>query len=174
MNHEHRLGPMHPSVLMVEYGDYECPYCASLAPIIDDLLKEFSQDLAFVYRHFPLSNIHDHANLAAMAAEAADEQGQFWEMHKLLYENQSTLSTKRITSLARDLGLDLKTFNEELESNELWGIIESHVEGADQRGVDSTPSIFLNGERYEGSSSYWPLKEAIELEIERRKSSSYL
>src|ERR1700679_3868809 len=114
--HDHLQGPDTASITLVEYGDYECPYCGEEYPIVKAIQKRLGKRLRYGFRHFPLANAHPHAEHAAEAAEAAGAQGKFWEMHDTLYENQDALGEERIMRLAQELKLDVKTFVSDLET----------------------------------------------------------
>lgn len=170
---DHRIGRMDASVVMVEYGDFQCPYCAVTAPVIETLLDEFRDDLCFVYRHFPMRNIHPVAELSALAGEAADQQGKFWEMHKLLFRNSASLNSEYIGLLARSLNLDMDRFLYDVQRNDLIYRVHQDFNGGLRSGVNSTPTLFLNGERYEDSSTYEPLSMAIRDILEGSGASAF-
>lgn len=139
-------------IIFVEYSDFQCPACKSREPMIKDLLSEFGSHIRFVYRHFPLRNIHDNAQLSAQASEAAGLQGKFWEMHDIIFENQLTWSTQSnsaaeasFTSYALTLGLDIDRFKDDLDSNIVENAIDKDYESGISSGVNSTPTFFLNG-----------------------------
>lgn len=159
---DHCLGPLHAPVVLVIYGDYECPYSAVAAPMIEKLAHEYKSNLCVVYRHFPMKTIHSQAEYAAKAAEAADRQGKFWQMHKLLFKNYDSLSTKKIDQLAEELDLNMNLFYKDIERQEIVEKIQNDILSGVTSEVSSTPSIFINDLRYDGSSSYWPLRETIE------------
>jgi protein-disulfide isomerase len=162
---DHHQGTLNAPVVLVEYADFECPYCEVVASVIDQLRSEYRADLCFVFRHFPLNGIHPDAELAAMASEAADQQGQFWNMHQVLYKNQDHLSRDMIEMLARRLKLDMDQFHHDIQRYDLREKIKNDHRSGRESGVESTPSIFINGSRFEGSSSYWPLREVIETHL---------
>jgi protein-disulfide isomerase len=169
---DHHLNTLHAPVILLEYGDYECPYSAVATTLFSRLLKEYRTDLCFVYRHFPLKGIHPFSELAAVAAEAAGEQNKFWEYHELLFTNQEELSEEQIENLALKLELDMDLFQSDLGRYDLVEKVRSDHHGGIQNGVQSTPTIFINGFQYEGQTSYWPLREAIELELTGERSSA--
>lgn len=160
---DHHRGDINSHVVLVQYGDYECPYSASLAGDIDQLMNEYQGILCHVYRHFPQSGIHEFSEIAALTAEAADQQGKFWELHKLLFENSDDLSGDLIRMLARRTGMDMETFENDMHRFDLFDKVKDDYANAVEAGIKSTPTLFLNGVLYQDSSSYWPLKEAIEL-----------
>jgi protein-disulfide isomerase len=162
---DHQLGSSNPSVTLLEYGDYECPYCGKFDLIIQKLLHDFPKELAYVFCHFPMVNIHPNAGLAAMAAEAAGMQYKYWAMHHQLFLHQENLSGAEVLKLAKKIGLDKKKFQDDLENEGLWKKIERHIEAGIQSQVTGTPSLYLNNIAFEGSSSYESLKKEIELRI---------
>ena len=148
---DHIRGDDDAPVTLVEYGDFECPFCGRAEPVLRQLLNEFGNDLRFVFRHLPLSDVHPRAQLAAEASEAADDQGAFWEMHDLLFDHQDALEPKNLVEYARELGLDVDRFTDELRRHEHAGRIASDVDDADLSGVSGTPTFFVNGIRHQGA-----------------------
>lgn len=138
------IGNASASVYLVEFSDFQCPACRAFAPVVDELVTKYSDKLLFVYRHFPLSE-HEYANPAAMAAEAAGEQGKFWEMSKLLFENQDRFSSDLWIRLADQLKLDRTKFDAALNSPTLKAKIDRDETAAIRLGLPGTPSFFLNG-----------------------------
>jgi protein-disulfide isomerase len=159
---DHVQGPADAPVTLVEYGDFECPYCAAAHVILKKVQQIMGSQLRFVFRHFPLTQIHPHAEPAAEASEAAGVQGQFWEMHDVLYENQPMLDPLHLVMFAEDLGLDIKRLARELKE----GVYRERVRGdflsGVRSGVNGTPAFFINGVRYDGSWDLPPLVEALE------------
>ncbi|PKL36473.1 hypothetical protein CVV38_01030 [Candidatus Peregrinibacteria bacterium HGW-Peregrinibacteria-1] len=142
-----------PVVTLVEYSDLQCPACANASAIVDELLKEFSNHMQFVYRHYPLRSIHPNAQLAGQAAEAAGKQGKFWEMHDLLFASQSSWSSlasqaaaDAFVGYATELGLDTAVFEEDMKSREVEQIVNAQYDSAQKMGLSGTPTFFLNGE----------------------------
>ena len=158
---DHIRGDDNAPVTLVEYGDFECPFCGQAEPVVRELLSEFGHDLRYVFRHLPLSDVHPHAELAAEAAEAASKQGAFWEMHDLLFEHQDALEPKNLISYAEQLGLDVDRFTEELRRHEYAGRIASDVDDADLSGVSGTPTFFVNGLRHQGAYDIETLTAAV-------------
>jgi protein-disulfide isomerase len=138
-------------VTLLEYGDFECPYCGRAEAIVRELLAESGNDLRYVFRHLPLNDVHLHAQTAAEASEAAAAQGAFWEMHDLLFAHQDALTTPDLVRYAADLGLDVERFAEELRGGEHTTRVELDVESADASGVSGTPTFFVNGRRHHGA-----------------------
>ncbi len=147
---DHIRGPARAPVTVVEYGDFECPYCGQAEPIIRELLADFG-DVRYVWRHLPLNDVHPNAQLAAEGSEAAAAQGSFWEMHDLLLEHQDALSGRDLMGYAEELGLDAEKFKEHLRKRKGAGHVIEDVESADQSGVSGTPTFFINGLRHYGA-----------------------
>jgi protein-disulfide isomerase len=158
---DHIQGPPDAPVTLVEYGDYECPYCGRAYPIVKRLRGELGDRLRFVFRNFPLNTVHEHAGVAAQAAEAADSQGKFWEMHDLLYENQDDLANSDLTRYALKLGLEIYKFEAEMSGEVHARRVRDDFRGGLRSGVNGTPTFFLNGCRYDGPLEYEPLKQAV-------------
>jgi protein-disulfide isomerase len=149
--HDHALGPENASVTLVEYGDYECPHCGRAYPIVADVVKRMGNHVRFAFRHFPLQQIHPHALAAAMAAEAAGAQGQFWAMHAMLFERQDALELDDLVSYAGEIGLDVARFTEELRAGTYLQKVEDDFSGGVRSGVNGTPTFFINEQRYDES-----------------------
>jgi protein-disulfide isomerase len=147
-------------VTLVEYGDFECPYCGLAEPVIRELLADFG-DVRYVWRHLPLSDVHPSADLAAEASEAAAAQGRFWEMHDLLLDHQGELSPWQLRGYAGQLGLDLERFDEELRHGAHTPRVEEDVDSADLSGVTGTPTFFVNERRHEGAYDIDTLSAAV-------------
>jgi Na+/H+ antiporter NhaA len=169
---DHIRGSDDAPVTLVEYGDFECPYCGQAEPIVRELLNDFGHDVRYVFRHLPLSDVHPHAELAAEAAEAADDQGAFWPMHDLLFEHQDALEPKNLMSYAEELGLDVDRFTEALRRHEHAGRVASDVDDADMSGVSGTPTFFVNGLRHQGAYDIETLTGAVRLAQRRAEGSS--
>ena len=148
---DHVRGPDDAPVTLIEYADFECPYCGQAEPVVRELLAQFGGDLRYVFRHLPLVDVHEHAQLAAEAAEAAGAQGRFWEMHDLLFAHQDALTLQDLEGYARELGLDVERFAERLRTRKYAPRIARDVDSADQSGVAGTPSFFINGRRQTGA-----------------------
>ena len=147
---DHVMGPSDAPVTLVEYGDYECPYCGQAYPMVEEIRERMGDRLRFVFRHFPLDSVHPRARHAAEAAEAAGAQGRFWEMHRLLYENQRGLGDEDLEHYATWLGLDLKRFEGDLAWHRYAARIEEDRRGGERSGVEGTPAFFVNGAHYAG------------------------
>lgn len=148
---DHVRGPADAPVTLVEYADFECPYCGQAEPVVRDLLGQFGAQLRYVFRHLPLADVHEHAEAAAEAAEAAGGQGQFWQMHDLLFEHQDALRANDLIGYAEQLGLDVEVFAAKLRKRRYAPRVERDVESADQSGVSGTPTFFVNGRRHHGA-----------------------
>jgi protein-disulfide isomerase len=159
--HDHIRGGADAPVTLVEYGDFECPYCGDAAPVIRKLQDHFGDDLRYVFRHLPLTDVHPGAQLAAEAAEAAGAQGAFWPMHDLLLEDQDDVSVSDLYRRASELGLDLDRFSEDLRHRRHAPRIARDVQSADASGVSGTPTFFVNGRRHEGVYDVDALTRAV-------------
>jgi protein-disulfide isomerase len=159
---DHVQGPADGPVTLVEYGDFECPYCAAAYVIVKKVQEIMKDQLRFVFRHFPLTQIHPHAEPAAEASEAAGAQGQFWKMHDVLYENQPMLDPLHLMMFAEDLGLDIKRIARELKQGIYRERVRGDFLGGVRSGVNGTPTFFINDVRYDGSWDLPPLIEALE------------
>ncbi len=158
---DHIIGPPSAPVTLVEYGDYECPYCGQAHPVVKEIAREMGGELCFVFRHFPLTRVHPHAERAAEAAEAAGAQGRFWQMHDLLFENQDALEDADLLSYARMLGLDLARFALELDNGVYTARVRADFLSGVRSGVNGTPTFFINGWRHEGSFDLPTLLQAV-------------
>jgi protein-disulfide isomerase len=152
---DHTIGPPTARVTLVEYGDYQCPFCGKAHPVVKRLLRLLDQDLLFAFRHFPLSQIHSHALDAAIAAEAAGAQGRFWEMHDLLFTHQAGLAPRDLLVLARSIDLDLERFAEDLTQRTYAPKVRRDFLTGVRSGVNGTPTFFINGVRHNGG---WDLE----------------
>lgn len=148
---DHYCGPATAPVELVEYGDYQCPHCGRAYPVIKALMAALGDNLKFVFRNFPLSKIHPHARLAAIATEAAALQGRYWDMYNMLFQNQKRIHQSALAEYAAALGLDVEQFKKDMRSSELEEKVESHFYSGMRSGVNATPTFFINGEQYTGS-----------------------
>jgi protein-disulfide isomerase len=163
---DHMQGDADAPVVLVEYGDYECPHCGHAHPIVQRVQKHFGKRLAFVFRNFPLNQSHPNAEDAAETAEFAGAKGRFWEMHDALFENQENLGLPLFLELAEKLGLAADDLETALSSGEYTPRVKSDFMGGARSGVNGTPTFFINGERHDGSFEYEELVAAIEALIE--------
>ncbi len=160
--HDHIEGPVNASLTLVEYGDYQCPYCGAAYPEVKKVQKELGSELRFVFRNFPLTNIHEHAMNAAETAEAAASQGKFWAMHDFLYEHQGTLGDPTIAlGFAKKLGLDTQRFEREIAQHTYQKRIKDDFMGGVRSGVNGTPTFYVNGIRHDGDAIAKALVEAL-------------
>ena len=163
INHsDHFLGLTSAKVTVVEYGDFECPSCGQAYPAVNMLLKHFGDRMRFVFRHFPLREVHPLAELAAEAAEAAGAQHKFWHMHNLLFEHQLHLKAKSLRQYAGEAGLDLERYDYEMEDHVYLQRVQEHVNGGTRSGVRATPTYFVNGVVQDVSFGFQQLQTAIE------------
>jgi protein-disulfide isomerase len=159
---DHIQGPRSAPVTLVEYGDYECPYCVAAYPIVKQLQARMGDRLRFVFRNFPIETSHPHAERAAEAAEAAADQGKFWQMHDLLYENQRHLSDGDLELYARQLALDVERFDGELAGETYARRVHEDFMSGVRSGVNGTPTFYINGGRYDESYEFEELLGALE------------
>ena len=162
---DHCKGLATAELTLVEYGDFQCPDAGRAYPVVKKLQRHFGKRMRFVFRNFPLTEIHPMAEPAAEAAEFAAAQGMFWEMHDALYENQDRLSVGMLARLAESIGLDGDAADEAVENQEFEGRIEQDVEGGTQCGVHGTPTFFVNGALYEGEWTFAGLSAAIDAAV---------
>jgi protein-disulfide isomerase len=158
---DHSEGSEHAPVTLVEYGDYQCPYCGQAYPIVKEIQKAFGKKLRFVFRNFPLGEMHPHAQSAAETAEFAGANGKFWQMHDALYENQEQLGGDLYLELARSLGLSGDALRKALEEGTYRERVQADFMGGVKSGVNGTPSFFINGRRHDASFDVETLSAAI-------------
>jgi protein-disulfide isomerase len=158
---DHAQGEPDATVTLVQYGDYECPYTRLSRHAVLQLQREFPESLRFVFRHFPLEEIHPHARAAAMAAESAGAQTDFWKMHGYLFEHQKQLEDADLERYALELGLDVDRFERERRSPEIGRRIDRDVDTGERSGVEATPTFYVNGIRHEGGYDLESLRPAI-------------
>jgi protein-disulfide isomerase len=158
---DHSRGNESAAITLVEYGDYECPYCAMADPVVKQLLQEFGEDLRLIFRNLPLADVHPHAEEAAEFAEAVGLQGKFWEMHDALFENRKDLTEPALRKYATGVGAELEKLDEDLKSGAPRRRVDSDLESAIRSGANGTPTFFINGERYDASWSYEPFAEYL-------------
>jgi protein-disulfide isomerase len=151
---DHIRGPANAPVALLEYGDYECPYCGAAYPVVEELRHKLENILQFAYRHFPLSQIHPHAHIAAESAEAAGAQGKFWAMHDALFTHQDALDLNHLILYARAIGLDTETFRHELTTHVHAARVREDFMSGVRSGVNGTPTFFINGLRYDGPRDF--------------------
>jgi len=150
-------------ITLVEYGDYECPYTGMAYPIVRELIREFGEDkIRFVFRNFPLNDIHPHAQHASEAAEAAAAQNKFWQMHDYLFEHQKALDDDHLLQYAQKIGLDIHKFKDDVSRHVYAPLIEESLKGGIDSGVEGTPTFYVNGVRYEDSFDLKTFSETIQ------------
>jgi protein-disulfide isomerase len=165
------LGPADAWVTVVEFGDFQCPYCAMAAFTVHEIASNWPDDVRVVFRHFPLTGIHEHAMSAAIAAECADEQGQFWKMYDALYADQSKLDDAGLLATATSLGLDVPTWQACIASDEARARVQSDLDLAGKLGVSGTPGFYVNGVSVEGAQPYDVFSSLIETELAKAQAS---
>ncbi len=158
---DHVDGPRDAPIQLLEYGDYECPYCGRAYPEVEQVRRALAGRLLFAYRHFPLAQIHPRATLAAEAAEAAGAQGRFWEMHGVLFENQNALEPSDLVAYADGMGLDLDRFTDDLDNHRFLERVRRDFMSGVRSGVNGTPTFFINGHRHEGAFDADALVDAL-------------
>ncbi len=147
---DHILGPPEAPVTLVEYGDYECPYCGSAHHVVAEVMRNLGNEVRFVFRHFPLSQIHPRALSASQAAESAGAEGLFWPLHTTLFENQDALDVDDLLVYAEGLGLDVVRVADELRTGVQLPKVTSDFRSGVRSAVNGTPTFFINGERFDG------------------------
>jgi len=163
-------GPANAPVTIVEFSDFECPYCGGLFPTLKQVEKNYPQQVRIVYRQFPLAQIHPHAQKAAEASLCANEQQKFWEFHDSMFSNQRELSIPDLKQRAVDLKMDTQKFNQCLDSGKHVAAIQADIQEGAQNGVNGTPAMFINGRFLNGNQPYSEIKELIDDEIQRKSS----
>lgn len=158
---DHIAGGAAALVTLIEYGDYQCPFCGQAYPIVQAIQRQLGARLRFVFRNFPLTNAHPLAEAAAEGAEAAAMQGKFWEMHDLLYENQANLGPQLLVEAASKLSLDVPLFLGDLKARKYKERVRRDFMGGVRSGVNGTPGFFINDARFEGSWASDELAETL-------------
>jgi len=164
-------GPKDARITLVEFSDFECPYCSLAAPEVIAILAAYPKDTKLIYKQFPLP-MHPHAPLAAAASLAANEQGKFWQMHDVLFKNFRHLSREKILELAKDLGLNMDKFTADLDSPKLQAVIKKDVADGEAAGVYGTPSLFIDGKHYNGPLTMDVLKPILDAELKGGKAET--
>lgn len=158
------LGPANAPITLVEFSDFECPYCALAVPQIKALMKAYPTQVRLIYKEYPLET-HPHADLAAAAALAGHKQGKFWQMHDAMYAHRDNLSRKTIMELAKENGLDTEKFENDMDSTDVRESVVRDVQDGETAGVEGTPTLFVNGQHYNGSIDFAALKPVLEAEL---------
>ena len=164
---DHVLGPPHAPVVVVEYGDFECPSCKLAAPTVRLILERHANHVRVAYRHFPLEQAHPNALLAAEAAECAGSQGKFWEMHDLLFANQAHLKPKHLHGYAEQLGLDMARYTAEIDDHVYLQRVREHIESGKRSHVRTTPGFFVNGSIQDVSFGMHALMDTVDAAVKR-------
>ena len=159
---DHMLGSEHAPLTIVEYGDFECPSCKQAAPAVKLLLQRFVGRIRVIYRHFPLEEVHPHALMAALAAEAAAGQRKFWPMHDLLFDHQSHLKPPQVRGYAQRLELDMVRYDADMSDTVYLQRVREDIEGATLSGVRATPAFFINGKLQDVSFGLQALVQGVE------------
>lgn len=158
---DHVQGPANATVTVVEYGDYECPYCGEVVPSIKQIQQQMGDRMRFVFRNFPLSQ-HPYAEVAAEAAEAAAAQGKFWQMHDLLYQNQRALEPQHLLEYAQQIGLNIDEFSQALRGHADRQRVQRDLQSGMESGVQGTPTFFINGVQYQGPLDEQAIAQAVQ------------
>jgi protein-disulfide isomerase len=158
---DHIRGPIDAPFTLLEYGDYQCPYCGEAYPVIKAVQERLGNKLCFAFRNFPLVNVHEYAEHAAQAAEAAGAQGQFWEMHDTLFENQEELDDENLFRFASSLGMEAKRLLSEIVAEKYLPRVRDDFQGGLRAGVNGTPTLFVNGLFHDGPTDVEALLEAL-------------
>jgi protein-disulfide isomerase len=164
---DHVLGPAAAPITLVEYGDYECPYCGDAHSVVKSLVKAMAPNLRFIFRNMPLNETHPYAQFAAEAAEAAAAQGRFWEMHDAIYDHQSEFGSALVNKLAQLLKLDMPRFDADMQARLHRPKVKNDFMSGMLSGVAATPTFFINGKRYDGSVDERSLFLALRRELPR-------
>lgn len=172
---ENKIGKGTKGVTLTEYGDFQCPACGQYYPLVEQVRKEYGDQITFQFRSFPLVQIHPNAFIASRAAEAAAKQGKFFEMYNLLYENQQSWSSSQnatpiLESYAQELGLNLDQFKEDMKSPAIADIINADKKSGDKLGVEATPTFFINGEKITNPTTLDEFKKVIDEAIAKQKN----
>jgi protein-disulfide isomerase len=160
-------GAANGRITLVEFSDFQCPYCAKAIHELETVMKAYPNDVKLIFKQFPLEN-HPEASISAAAALSAHQQGKFWQMHDALFANRDRLSRKTILELASKLGLDMKRFTADLDSPEIKKAVARDVTDGDHSGVEATPTVFINGQRYNGSLAFDAIKPVLEAQLKKK------
>ncbi len=165
---DHIQGDENAPITLVEYGDYECPHCGRAYPIIQQVQKHFGKQLRFIFRNFPLNEIHPEAEGAAESAEFAAANGKFWEMHDGIFENQRNLGVPMLLELAESLGLSSANLRQALKAGQFTPKVKEDFLGGVRSGVNGTPTFFINDHRHDGPHEFEDLVAAIDVHLATR------
>ncbi|HWJ93349.1 MAG TPA: thioredoxin domain-containing protein [Telluria sp.] len=161
-DNDHVAGRTDALVTVIEYADFQCPYCARAHKALTALREQMGEDLCLVYRHLPLTHLHPYAQTAAEVAEAATAQGKFWEMHDVLFENQDLFDPDELDEIAGEAGLDAAGLQEDVQSGRYRERVEADAQAAKRMGAFKTPTFFINGQHFQGDSDMDSLAQALE------------
>ncbi len=164
---DHSRGPLDAKLTVVEYGDYQCPYCGQAYPIVEKLMTTFADSMRLVFRNLPLADVHPHAEAAAEVAEAVALQGKFWEIHDTLFEHQRDLTAAALLRYVADVGADATKTTADIADGGPRQRVEADFESAIRSGANGTPTFFVNGVRYDGSWQYEPFAEYLTQVLDR-------
>jgi protein-disulfide isomerase len=160
-------GPAAAKITLVEFSDFQCPYCSKAAFALDELSRKYSADVRLVYKQYPIAMIHNQATLAARASVAANNQGKFWLLHDRMFNNGNKLSRENILAWAKECNMDIPRFTKDLDAKETAAVVERDVKEGDDIGVLGTPTVFLNGKRYNGELTVADFGKVIESELKK-------
>ena len=160
-NEDHIEGNTSAPITLLEYGDYQCPYCQKAYKMVKQIQQEMGSQLQLAFRNFPLTKIHPDAKAAAIASEAAAKQGKYWEMHDHLFENHTDFSREKLIEFAQQLGLDAATFTKDIDDTTLADKVDADFYGGMRSGVSATPTFYINNEKFEGNWLGGELKEKL-------------
>jgi protein-disulfide isomerase len=163
---DHISGPSSAPVTLIEYGDFECPACRQAYPVVEAMQSHHEGRIRFVFRHFPLREVHPHAEMAAEAAEAAGAQGKFWQFHALLFAHQEILDASHFSQYAKSLGLDMPRFENELKNHVYRQRVQEHIESGNRAGVRATPAFFVDGKLVDVSFGLQRLQDAVDAALQ--------
>lgn len=172
---EHIMGKGQSGVTLVEYGDYQCPYCAQYYPVVKQVVEKYGDQIFFQFRNFPLMSMHQNAFAAARAAEAASMQGKFWQMHDLLYQNQTQWSnaaspTSHFQQYAKQLGLDMSKYNKDFSSSAVNDAINADIAEGNKLKVEATPTFFINGKKIKVTADPSSFEQQIQDAIKQKQA----
>lgn len=160
------LGPPNAAITLVEFSDFQCPYCAAAVPQIQAVMKAYPTQVKLIFKQFPLSN-HPQADLAATAALAAQKQGKFWQLHDAMYQSQDDLSRRAILAMAAQVGIDVKRMEDDMDSTAIRETVVRDVQDGNKAGVEGTPTIFVNGQRYNGAINLSIMKPILDAALKQ-------
>jgi formate-nitrite transporter family protein len=161
-NSDHTRGPLDAPVQLVEYGDFQCPYCGATYPVLQKIIRQMGDRMCFAFRHFPLTEAHEYAMAAAEASEAASAQDKFWQMHDKIFSNQDELDVEHLYQFAQAMDLDMDEFDHAMVDRTFENKVHADFQSGVRSGVNGTPTLFINGVRYDGPIDLDSLLQALE------------